>query len=414
MQAGLRARRIGHYRNRTAAGAAAIMVAGARVGAHVRYRQWAASGRSTDFEPVERELRFALPYWCMVAVLVNEAGGDARLSRAGRPARWCSTLPPRRADERARGCAHRALPGERHQVPRRARERLSLARSPPRAAAGSCARSSAASRATRARATSTRWTPTTEPSQRPATDGLPVPPPEMVALVAGWIEPQEFERYGKYAATWIAEMLARNGVDPRGAGHGPRLRLRLRPRDPPLAARSRTPGCTGPTTTRTSCGGARRTCRSRDFRVNGLEPPLPYRRRLVRLRVRAVDLHAPRRRPAVAVDGGAHAGREAGRVFLLPTFHGRSRLEYMRTEGQYERIAPGLRGGRAGRDRLRAGGQQRVRRLPPRAIHSRRAWPRVWNCSTSRPGERWTSSRTPCCSASPHRDEHRWRGGPTA
>jgi hypothetical protein len=30
---------------------------------------------------------------------------------------------------------------------------------------------------------------------------------------------------------------------------------------------------------------------------------------------------------------------------LLPTFHGRSRVEYMRTEGQYERIAPGFEAG---------------------------------------------------------------------
>ena len=43
-------------------------------------------------------------------------------------------------------------------------------------------------------------------------DGLPLPPPEMVALVAGPIEPVEFHSYGRYAVTWIAETLASNGV----------------------------------------------------------------------------------------------------------------------------------------------------------------------------------------------------------
>ena len=55
---------------------------------------------------------------------------------------------------------------------------------------------------------------------------------------------------------------------------------------------------------------------------------------------------------------------------LLATFHGRSRVEYMRTEGQYERIAPGFEAGELVVIASERAGQQRVRRLPPRAIHS--------------------------------------------
>ena len=94
------------------------------------------------------------------------------------------------------------------------------------------------------------------------TDGLPVPPAEMVALVAGWIEPQEVR-----ALRQVRGDLDRRdaGAQRRGAArarHGPRLRLRLRPCDPALAAAHGRPAARVRTTTRTSCGGARRTCRS--------------------------------------------------------------------------------------------------------------------------------------------------------
>ena len=68
-----------------------------------------------------------------------------------------------------------------------------------------------------------------------------------------------------YAATWIAEMLARNGVDPRDLGSGAGLRLRMRPRDPSLAPLTARAAVRLATTTHSSCSGARRTCRSATF-----------------------------------------------------------------------------------------------------------------------------------------------------
>ena len=52
------------------------------------------------------------------------------------------------------------------------------------------------------------------PSDMPETgeDGLPIPPPEMIALTVGRLAPAEFFSSGRHGRTWIAEMLARNGV----------------------------------------------------------------------------------------------------------------------------------------------------------------------------------------------------------
>jgi SAM-dependent methyltransferase len=53
-----------------------------------------------------------------------------------------------------------------------------------------------------------------EPVPIEAADGLPVPPPEMVALVAGQMSPDNFLRAGRLSVTWISEMLARNDAKP--------------------------------------------------------------------------------------------------------------------------------------------------------------------------------------------------------
>jgi hypothetical protein len=49
-------------------------------------------------------------------------------------------------------------------------------------------------------------------------DGLPTPPREMVALVAGAALPGYFYRSGVQSATWIREALARNDIDIRSLG----------------------------------------------------------------------------------------------------------------------------------------------------------------------------------------------------
>ena len=81
-----------------------------------------------------------------------------------------------------------------------------------------------------------------------------------------------------------------------------------------------------------------------DFEVNGLEPSLPYPDDSFDL-VYALsvfthldaELQVPWMEELVRVV-------KPGGVFL-PTFHGRSRVEYMRLEDQYEQIAPGFDAG---------------------------------------------------------------------
>jgi SAM-dependent methyltransferase len=57
-----------------------------------------------------------------------------------------------------------------------------------------------------------------DPPDLPATaqDGLPIPPPELIAITVGRLPPADFYRSGSQARTWISEMLARNGVEVAG------------------------------------------------------------------------------------------------------------------------------------------------------------------------------------------------------
>ena len=225
-----------------------------------------------------------------------------------------------------------------------------------------------------------------------------MPPPEMVALVAGFIKPEEFFRYGKYAATWIAEMLARNGVTPRGLGtvldfgcgcgrvirHWPALT------DAQLHGSDYNP---------ISSSGARENLTFGDFRTNELEPPLPFDDdtfdfvyALSIFTHLDADLQMPwiEELTRVTKPGGV----------MLPTFHGRSRVEYMREHGEYERIAPQFDAGELVVIEGGELGRQRVLGLPPGEVGPRRAGRAGSSCSTSHLRARSTSSRTPCCSAS--------------
>jgi SAM-dependent methyltransferase len=292
-------------------------------------------------QPVERELRFTLPYWSMVGVLVNEAGEMAEFE--GRPARKVvlSTPPGELTSAhvgarierfRTNGVKYLVVPATVYPWLDRHPELRRFLRTQFR-------------RIETDEDTCHLYALGSEDGTVEATgaDGLPVPPPEMVAMVAGWIQPQEFERYGKYAATWIAEMLARNGVEPRdlgtvldfGCGCGRVIRHW------PLITDGQLYGCDYNPRLVQWCSehlpfGA--------FRVNELEPPLPYDDDsfdfVYSLSI-FTHLDAGLQRPWM--EELARVVKPGG--LLLATFHGRSRVEYMRTEGQYERIAPGFEAG---------------------------------------------------------------------
>jgi SAM-dependent methyltransferase len=177
-----------------------------------------------------------------------------------------------------------------------------------------------------------------------AEDGLPLPPPEMVALVGGSLDRDQFYRYGKYAATWIAEMLARNDVPPSGLGtildfgcgcgrvirHWPAItqaKLYGSDYNPYLV----------------------RWCAENlpfgDFRRNQLEPPLPFDDDTFDLVYSlSIFTHLDAELQVPWIEELSRVTKPGG--VLLPTFHGRSRVEYMRDHpAAYERIAPGFEAG---------------------------------------------------------------------
>jgi SAM-dependent methyltransferase len=292
------------------------------------------------FGPVEREVRFALPHWSPVGVLVNDP--DEMPDLEGRPgAKVVLGTPPgdlNSAQVAARierfaagGKEFLVVPAEVYPWIERHPEIKRFLRTQFR----QLATDDGAGRIYALRS---------DP-EGPGTgeDGLPLPPREMVALVAGWIQPGEFYRYGQYAATWIAEMLARNGVRPDGLGSILDFGC----------------GCGRvirhwPSRTTAALYGSDynpylvRWCTENlpvaEFSVNELEPPLPFEDdsfdfvySLSIFTHLSAELHMPWMEELVRVT-------KPGGV-LLPTFHGRSRLEYMREHGMYERIAPGFEAG---------------------------------------------------------------------
>ena len=294
------------------------------------------------FEPVERELRLTLPYWAQVGVLVNEPGEMPDLG--DRPTRKVVlNTPPTELTSahvgarierfRTNGVEYLVVPADVYPWLDRHPELRRFLRTQFRrveADDDTCH--------IYAIATSNGAGPAM------AEDGLPLPPPEMVSLVAGPIEPEEFHRYGRYAATWIAEMLARNDVSPRGLGtmldfgcgcgrvirHWPALTGAA------LHGCDHNPYLVGWCAENLSFG---------EFRVNGLEPPLPYEDDSFDcVYALSVFTHLDADLQVPWIEELARIVKPGG--LLLPTFHGRSRVEYMRThEGQYERIAPRFEAG---------------------------------------------------------------------
>ncbi len=290
--------------------------------------------------PVEREVRFTLPYWARVGVLVNDPGDMPDLE--GRPARKVvlSTQPGELTSahvgariERFKnnGVEYLIVPADVYPW---------LGRHPelPRFLRTQFRRVDADEDVCRIYALG----PVEALAE--AEDGLPLPPPEMIALVAGLAKPEEFHRYGRYAATWIAEMLSRNGVQPKelgrmldfGCGCGRVARHW------PAFTGAEVHGCDYNPYLVRWCSAH---LDSGEFRVNGLEPPLPYEDdffdcvySLSIFTHLEADLQVPWMEELTRVV------RPGG--LMLHTFHGRSRVEYMRAhEGEHERIAPGFEAG---------------------------------------------------------------------
>jgi SAM-dependent methyltransferase len=158
-----------------------------------------------------------------------------------------------------------------------------------------------------------------------AFDGLPVPPPEMIALVAGHAKAPEFLARGRLGLTWIVEMLARNGIRVGelesmfdfGCGCGRVLRHWPSVTDAKIHGSDYNPYL---------IEWCRENLPFAEFAVNGLEPPLPFTDNsfdaLYSLSIfthLAEPLQVPWMQELTrVVKPGGH---------LLLTFHGRSRLE---------------------------------------------------------------------------------------
>jgi SAM-dependent methyltransferase len=290
---------------------------------------------------VEREVRFTLPYWARVGVLVNEPGEmpdlDARTTGkvvldVGRAELTSAHVGARIERFRTNGMQYVLVPSEVYPWMERHPELRRFLRTQLR-------RVPADEDACHIYALDLDGS---EPAIAP--DGLPVPPPEMVALVAGWIKPEEFHRYGHYAATWIAEMLVRNGVQPSalgtlldfGCGCGRVIRHWPDLTEAKLYGSDYNPYLVQWCDENLSFG---------DFRENQLEPPLPFDDDLFDF-VYALSIftHLDAELQLPWMEELARVTKPGG--LLLPTFHGRSRVEYMREHpGEHERIAPGFEAG---------------------------------------------------------------------
>jgi SAM-dependent methyltransferase len=290
---------------------------------------------------VEREVRFALPHWSPVGVLVN--GPDEVPDMEGRPVRKV-VLDTERTElssahvatriERFRtsGVRYLLVPADVYPWLERHPELKRYLRTQFR-------RVEADEAVCRLYALDAA---TTE-SDDVADDGLPLPPPEMVGLVAGDSRREDFFRYGRYAATWIAEMLERNGVSPSGLGSlldfgcgcGRVIRHW------PGFTNAQLSGCDYNPYLVRWCA---ENLPFGDFRVNELEPPLPFEDEsfdLVYSLSIFTHLHADLQRPWI--DELTRVTKPGG--VLLPTFHGRSRVEFMYGNDLYDRVAPRFEAG---------------------------------------------------------------------
>ena len=291
--------------------------------------------------PVEREIRLTLPYWAKVGLLVNDRDEmpDVESRPAGKvvlqtgASELTSAHVGARVERfRANGFDYLVVPADVYPWVERHPELKRFLR------------------------TQFRRVPADEEAcliyalgadgdvPAAAEDGLPLPPPEMIALVAGHAGPADFYRYGRYAATWVAEMLARNGTEPRdlgrvldfGCGCGRVIRHWPAFTDAELHGCDYNPYLVG------WCAEHLPFAESR---ANALEPPLPYDDDSFDLVYSlSIFTHLDEGLQVPWIEELTRVVRPGG--LLLPTFHGRSRVEAMRPHAEaYEQIAPGFEAG---------------------------------------------------------------------
>ena len=277
-----------------------------------------------ELDAVQREARFVLPYFSRVVTLVTMAADLPDLEerhsdhievalRDGRDADAAAVIA-RVADAAADGCDYLLVPagvyqwlGRHPQVMQSLAERyrrLEVDESVCRVFA---------------------LQPLDPALPGVAEDGLPIPPPEMIELVAGGQGAAGWFDSGRRAVGWMRDMLARNAVDLAGAralldfGCGPGRVVRHWPQHTGAALH----GCDyNPYLVR--------WCREHlpfgRFEVNDLEPPLPFGDDafdIVHSLSIFTHLDEPLQQPWF--DEIARVVRPGG-VFLL-TFQGRSRLK---------------------------------------------------------------------------------------
>jgi SAM-dependent methyltransferase len=165
----------------------------------------------------------------------------------------------------------------------------------------------------------------------------------MVALVGGNLAREEFTRFGRFAATWIAEMVARNGVDPAGLGaildFGCGCGRVIR-HWPAITGAQLYGSDYNPYLVRWCADNLR----FGDFRTNQLEPPLPFDDDTFDLVYSlSIFTHLDAELQVPWIEELARVTKPGGLV--LPTFHGRAKVEFMRTNAQFELIEPGFEAG---------------------------------------------------------------------
>src|SRR5262245_17478914 len=171
-----------------------------------------------------------------------------------------------------------------------------------------------------------------------AEDGLPLPPPDLIALVAGQLKPSDFYAAGRFGAIWIRELVERNGIDLRkldsildwGCGCGRVVRHWRQLTGASLFGCDYNPYLVHWCNENLPFG---------DFRVNELEPPLPFDDESFDLIYGlSVFTHLDEAQQLAWMADLRRVLRPGGALLL--TFHGRARVEELRGTQWYDEVSP--------------------------------------------------------------------------
>lgn len=275
---------------------------------------------------VEREVRFVLPFFARVAVLVNEArdmpsleGRSTGMVELSQPSggEIGSAIAGARIEQfRAGGFGYLLVPADVYPWLREHRDVLRYLRSHFRRVP-----------ADESVCNIYALQPIAPGTPRVAEDDLPIPPPEMIGLVAGGLPPSGWFEKGRYGVTWIREMLARNGIElgrigsllDFGCGCGRVIRHWPGLTDARLHGSDYNPYLVDWCSNNLPVG---------EFSVNGLEPPLPFDDDSFDLVYSlSIFTHLDESLQVPWMEEMIRVTKPGG-VFVL-TFHGRSRLEHV-------------------------------------------------------------------------------------